>query len=109
MTKKITSFDRVPTFSGHVKIEKDNNQHATSGEPAEADNNLYTDKSGKFIAGSWECTAGILQLTNYDMEEYCFIKEGELVITDEDGTVTTHKAGDSFVIPRGFNGVWDMK
>ena len=43
------------------------------------------------------------------MEEYCFIKEGELVITDEDGTVTTHKAGDSFVIPRGFNGVWDMK
>ena len=109
MSKKVTSFDRNPTFSGHVKIDKDESQYVSSGEPLQADNKQFVSEDGKLICGSWECKAGVLQLTNYAMDEYCMLRAGELVITDEKGNSTTHKAGDSFVIPRGFTGVLDMK
>jgi hypothetical protein len=41
-------------------------------------------------------------------EETCHLIEGVSVVTDEDGVPTTLRAGDSFVIPKGFIGTREV-
>lgn len=71
---------------------------------------LYPGSDGKHTARLWESVAGVLQTDGYPYDEFCMITEGELVVTNrDDGTTATYGPGDSFVIPAGWNGIWDMK
>jgi uncharacterized protein len=45
---------------------------------------------------------------SYTEEEYCQILHGVSVITGDDGNAITVRAGDRFVIPRGFAGTWEV-
>ena len=65
-------------------------------------------KSGLHI-GVWEGGPGLLRLTNYPHDEYCVMISGEVVVTDAAGHEETFRRGDSFVIPQGFSGTWNMK
>ncbi len=67
----------------------------------------YTDASGKFMSGFWHSERGRWNIS-YTEEEYCQMLEGLSIITDEAGTAVTVKAGDEFVIPRGFAGTWEV-
>ena len=44
----------------------------------------------------------------YTEEEYCQMLEGVSIVTDAGGHAVTLKAGDSFVVPRGFTGTWEV-
>jgi uncharacterized cupin superfamily protein len=57
----------------------------------------------------WESEPGALQAQNYPMDEFIFVLEGHLVTTDADGTRREFHAGDTFVLPKGWAGTWDMK
>lgn len=57
----------------------------------------------------WESEAGVLKTDNYPIDEYVYILEGYLVTTDADGTRREFRAGDTFVLPKGWAGTWDMK
>jgi uncharacterized cupin superfamily protein len=70
---------------------------------------LFAAASGGLRIGVWEGGPGILRLTNYSHDEYCLMISGEVVITDEAGHEETFRTGDSFVIPKGFSGTWNMK
>jgi hypothetical protein len=37
----------------------------------------------------------------------CHILEGEVRLTDKDGTARTFGAGESFVVSAGFEGTWE--
>ncbi len=67
----------------------------------------YTDPSGKFFAGTWASEVGKWRIA-YTEEEYCELLEGESVITDSEGNAQRVRAGDRFVIPRGFTGSWEV-
>lgn len=67
----------------------------------------YTDASGQFFAGVWCSEPGKWRIA-YTEEEYCHLIEGLSVITDAQGQATTVAAGESFVIPRGFTGTWEV-
>ena len=67
----------------------------------------YTDPSGKFFAGFWASETGKWRIS-YTEQEYCSILEGVSVITDDQGVAVTVRPGDEFVIPRGFNGTWEV-
>jgi uncharacterized cupin superfamily protein len=67
----------------------------------------YTDPSEQFFAGIWRSEPGKWRIA-YSEEEYCHMQEGVSVITDETGAAVTVKAGESFVIPRGFVGTWEV-
>ncbi|MEM9386565.1 MAG: cupin domain-containing protein [Pseudomonadota bacterium] len=41
-------------------------------------------------------------------DEFVVVLEGELVLTDDSGHSMTYKAGDMFMLPKGFKGTWDM-
>lgn len=67
----------------------------------------YTDPSGKFCAGIWQSEVGKWHIT-YTEEEYCHMLEGTSVITDAAGHAVTVVAGESFTVPRGFVGTWEV-
>ncbi len=77
------------------------------GNPRQTVWQQYTDPSGKFFAGAWQSEVGKWRIS-YTEEEYCQILHGVSVITDAVGNGVTVKAGDRFVIPRGFVGSWEV-
>ena len=67
----------------------------------------HTDASGQFFAGTWRSEPGKWHI-RYTEEEYCELLEGHSVVTDSAGQATALRAGDRFVIPRGFLGTWEV-
>ncbi len=69
---------------------------------------FFTNAAGNVDAGVWECTPCTERVSNYPYDQCCFVLEGSLTITDESGHAETFSPGDAFIIPRGFNGLWQM-
>lgn len=65
------------------------------------------EERGKILAGIWEASPGAWKV-EYAEWEYIRILSGHSVLTAEDGTATHLRAGDSYVIPPGFRGVWEV-
>ena len=78
-----------------------------SGHPRQRVWSHYTDASQKFSVGIWECEPGAWRV-RYTEEEYCRVVMGRSLLTSADGVVREVVAGDEFVIPRGFEGVWEV-
>jgi uncharacterized cupin superfamily protein len=69
----------------------------------------YKDQSGRIRAGLWsagpDCAA--IDLTDH-ADELCVILEGTVRLTDaSSGHTEIYRAGDTFLIPSGFNGTWE--
>ena len=69
--------------------------------------NAFSSRDEKFHAGVWDAQAGAWTVS-YDEDEFCYILEGESIIHDESGQSKTVKAGDTFTIPAGFSGTWEV-
>lgn len=69
----------------------------------------YTADDKKLTVALWESGPGVLTTDSYPHDEYCLVLEGHLVVTNRSGTKEEFKPGDSFVIPKGWAGTWDMK
>ncbi len=59
--------------------------------------------------GVWEAGMGKLILDNFPFTEYVLMISGSVIVTEENGVSMTFKAGDTFVIPKGWSGVWDVQ
>jgi len=59
--------------------------------------------------GVWEAGESKTYLENYPFTEYVLMISGHVVITNDDGTTNEFKSGDTFVIPKGFSGIWDIR
>jgi uncharacterized cupin superfamily protein len=62
-------------------------------------------KDEKIYAGEWSADVGAWRVT-YEEWEFCHLLEGECELVGDDGETQRYKAGDSFIIEPGFNGVW---
>lgn len=80
-------------------------ERRVDGNPRQTAWNHYTDASGAFSAGIWEAEPGAWRV-RYTEDEYCEILAGTSVLTADDGTTLTVRAGDRFVVPAGFSGIW---
>lgn len=77
------------------------------GTPQTVTRNFFTDPTGQMFAGIWESTPGRWRVS-YSETEFCHITRGSVNVSNEHGYSRTFKAGDSFVIPSGFAGVWHV-
>ena len=68
--------------------------------------NWYEDASGVLSSGFWASKPAKVEV-NYTEDEFCYILEGRVRLTDAAGKTEEYKAGDAFVIPKGFRGVWE--
>jgi uncharacterized protein len=67
----------------------------------------YSDPGGKVSVGYWRSEPGKWRIA-YTEVEYCQILEGISIITDDTGVAVRLGPGDSFVVPRGFTGSWEV-
>lgn len=67
----------------------------------------YSDPSGQFHAGVWSGGLGRWRV-RYSEHEFCTLLEGRVRLSDEQGHSVELAAGDHFVIPAGFHGVWEV-
>jgi len=75
--------------------------------PAQFVRNAYTDASGRFFAGIWRSSVGAWRVS-YTENELCVLTAGRVRITDDYGRQSTYGPGDSFVMPAGFSGLWEV-
>jgi hypothetical protein len=68
--------------------------------------NHYADPTGQFSAGIWASSVGGFKVS-YSEVELCFLLEGRVRLTDNSGAVREFGPGSAFVIPAGFEGVWE--
>ena len=66
----------------------------------------YSDPSGDFRSGFWAAEPGRAEI-HYTKDELCVLLDGVVRLTDADGRVETYRQGDTFLIPKGFKGVWE--
>ena len=59
--------------------------------------------------GLWEGGAGKSVLKDFPFTEYVLMISGRVIVTGQDGVSNTFVAGDTFVIPRGWSGTWDVQ
>ncbi|GAB5435214.1 cupin domain-containing protein [Falsiruegeria mediterranea] len=79
----------------------------TEGDPHHKVGMHFTSPDGKLSAGTWTSTPGKWHAFT-DKDEYCYIVSGHCALIHEDGTRQDFKTGDSFVIPDGFRGFWEV-
>jgi uncharacterized cupin superfamily protein len=94
--------DAAPTI-GHLPPA----DRILTGRPAQTITNVYDSADGKFSTGLWSGEAGSWRVV-YTEHETCHLLEGEIVLRGDDGSVATYRAGDSFVVPAGFTGTWEV-
>jgi uncharacterized cupin superfamily protein len=78
-----------------------------SGNPQLQVRNFFTDTSQQFFAGRWSATRGKWRV-RYTENELCVMTAGAVVIESASGERSTFHAGDAFVIPAGFTGIWEV-
>lgn len=101
---KAISYSTAPLSD--VAWEKVEQDRLIAGSPARTYKVLYTSKSEEFSSGIYECTPGKWKIS-YTEDEFCTLLEGHLRLTSDQGDVQEFKAPDSFLIPSGFQGVWE--
>jgi uncharacterized cupin superfamily protein len=68
-------------------------------------------KSGVFAGNRvafWESEAGGVRASGFPKDEFVYVLEGSVATTDANGTKREFRAGDAFVIPKGWVGLWEM-
>jgi len=78
------------------------------GDPAQRAWNLHASSDGRFNAGIWECGVGRWRVV-FTETEFCHLLSGVIAVTGDDGTERVFRAGDAFVSPAGFTGIWDVR
>src|SRR5579863_1620468 len=69
--------------------------------------NHYGDPSGQFFAGVWAATRGCWRIA-YTEHEFCQLLQGRIRLRSSEGRTWEFSAGDSFVVPAGFEGTWEV-
>ncbi len=76
-----------------------------AGDPVHTSWNIE-DRDGLFC-GLWQSTPGIWRVS-YSEWEYFHIRAGHSILTQDGGSITILRAGDSLIIRPGFEGTWEV-
>ncbi len=80
-----------------------------SGTPVQHGHLYHEIEDKGYMVGVWDCTAFTDQMMPYTVDEYMLFLEGDLTMVLPDGSEVEIKAGDAFVIPKGFECQWKQQ
>ena len=66
----------------------------------------FSSTDGGLSAGTWAHAGGVLHIQG-DYDEVCVLLAGHVRLTSASGYTAEFKAGETFVIPKGFQGTWE--
>lgn len=104
-----SSSNRVVSFRGNVEATESapTPDRLVFGDPRQRVANYYSDPTEQFFAGTWSSTRGKWRV-RYTENEFCHMLRGSVVLTSDDGERYDFSAGDTFVVPAGFAGTWEV-
>ncbi|MFV3127884.1 cupin domain-containing protein [Niveispirillum sp. KHB5.9] len=78
-----------------------------SGDPVQSVSNRFSSADGRFNCGVWTGAVGSWRVV-FTENEFCQLLEGVVVVKGDDGSERRFTAGEAFVMPAGFTGVWEI-
>ena len=99
---------RIDEFSGSEEALPLDPSRLAPGSPMPEQHarNLYSDVTGRFHTGIWRSSVGAWRVS-YTENELCVLTQGRVRLTTDDGRSWTFGPGECFVVPAGFNGLWE--
>ncbi len=68
--------------------------------------NLFT---GQLVVSIYQADDGMVKIEDYPFDEFVHVLNGRSILTAKGAAPQTFEAGDSFVVPKGFTGTWEMQ
>lgn len=100
----VVGFDDEPLSRNERRLDA---ERVLAGDPHHKTRSQFEDADGRLVAGTWTSTPG-KWVAFRDRDEFCYIVDGHVRLTDEDGHMREFKTGDAFLIPDGFRGTWEV-
>jgi len=64
---------------------------------------------GDFVVAVFAASPAIIDINEpFPYDEFVLVLEGEVTLTNVDGGMETYRQGDTFLVPKGWLGTWDM-
>ena len=64
---------------------------------------------GDFVVALYESEAALIDVSYpFSYDEFVTVLEGRVILTSLSGEKQTYEAGDTFLVPKGLQGTWDM-
>ncbi len=90
------------TLEGGMTNMKTTDPFVIKGKaPLQRDHLVFTNDAGNMFVGMWDSPPFVSEMHPFPRYEFVQLLEGEVTITEGDGTVHLFKAGDAFFIPMG--------
>lgn len=105
MEKPMSFLQRVSRDGVSAEVNRPDPEKRISGDPVHSI--WLLEDTGGLYCGLWQSTPGAWRVS-YSEWEYVYIHSGHSVLTDQHGTATTLRAGDSYMIRPGFVGIWQV-
>jgi uncharacterized protein len=97
----------LPHDTTGVPSEAVASERVIAGQPVQTIANAYSSPDQAFHCGVWEGGIGAWRV-RYTEHEFCHMLAGRVRILGDDGSERIVVAGESFVIPAGFSGIWEV-
>lgn len=98
---------RIPAHTDAIEAYQVDAARLVDGDPRQGVANLYSDVSAQFHCGIWVAEPATWRV-RYSEHELCHMLEGRILIREDGGEPVEVRAGDSFVVPAGFSGTWQV-
>ena len=105
MAKHVVDFKDKVTVSNRRLADLPD--RVVDGDPHHQTRMRYTSEDGSLLAGTWTSTPG-KWIAFADRDEFCVLLSGHVKLISDDGTEQEFREGDSFLIPNGFRGFWQV-
>ena len=100
--------DPATLAAGMEKMETTEPFVIVGDKPVQHDSLLFTNDAGNLYIGMWDSTAFDSEMRPFPCHEMVQLLEGELLITEADGSSQQFVAGDAFFIPKGTVCKWQI-
>lgn len=88
---------RIPPFPAEIVLE------------GESENWEQVVHQGDFVVAVFEASPAIIDISEpFPYDEFVLVLEGQVTLTNIDGGKQTYNPGDTFLVPKGWLGTWDM-
>jgi uncharacterized cupin superfamily protein len=93
--------DPAALQNGMTRMDSTDPFQIKGAAPIQHDSLAFTNDAGNMFVGMWDSTPFESEMLPFPCHEFVQLLEGEISITQGDGTVHQFKAGDAFFTPEG--------
>lgn len=101
----MSNIQRIARDGITAEVERPDPAKVISGDPVHTTWSI--EERGNIYSGMWQSTPGKWRVS-YAEWEYVYIHAGHSILTEQDGSVTHLKAGDSYILRPGYEGTWEV-